>query len=80
MLYSLAAYGQQGVERMIEMFKEELTMCMRLMGAPTVSDIEPGMVMTRNIQDHFVAQAPDALQQATYIPLATTYQPPKSKL
>jgi len=78
-LYSLAAYGQEGIERMIEMFKEELTMCMRLMGAPNIADIEPGMIMTRNIQDHFVAQAPDSLQQATYIPLATTYQP-KSKL
>lgn len=31
-LYGMAAYGQQGVERMIQILKEELTVCMRLMG------------------------------------------------
>ena len=74
-LYSLAAYGQEGVERMLELLKEELTMAMRLMGAPTVAEIVPGMVQTRNISDHFVMQAPDNLMSSTYEPMATTFQP-----
>merc|ERR1712086_315264 len=69
-LYSLAAYGQEGVERMLQLLKEELTMAMRLMGAPTIAEIVPGMVQTRNISDHFVMQAPDNLMSSTYEPMA----------
>ena len=59
---------------MLQLLKDELQMCMRLMGTPTVGDIEPGMIQTRNISDHFAAQAPDSLQQAVYEPLSTIYQ------
>jgi len=70
-IYSLAAFGQDGVEKMLQLLKDELTMCMRLMGAPTVGDIVPGMIQTRNISDHFVAQASDNLLNSIYVPLAT---------
>merc|ERR1711990_124484 len=60
-LYSLAAYGQEGIERMVQILKDELTMVMRLMGTPTIAHLEPGMVQTRNISDHFVSQARDNL-------------------
>lgn len=58
-LYGLAAYGQEGVERVLQILKvpkvtaeirsyvdavrgiqEELDVCMRLMGAPTLADIK----------------------------------------
>ena len=74
-LYSLAAYGQEGVERMLQLLKDELTMCMRLMGAPTIADIEPGMIQTRNIADHFVSQARDNLLHGVYEPMTTSYTP-----
>ncbi len=79
-IYSLAAFGQDGVERMAQLLKEELEMVMRLMGTPTISDIKPSMVQVRNISDHFVAQAPDSLAQRTYIPLSTAYRGVVSKL
>jgi len=46
-LYGLAAYGQEGVERVLQMFKEEFEICMRLMGCKTIADIEPYMVVQR---------------------------------
>lgn len=65
-LYGLAGYGQDGVERVLQIFKvrthsvvsrraivlmcvqEELDVCMRLMGTPTIADIKPYASSTRN--------------------------------
>ncbi len=74
-LYSLASYGQAGVERMCSLFKEELTMVMRLMGTPTVADISEDHVLHTNLKAHIPAQARDHLQLDTYEPLR-----PASKL
>ena len=74
-LYSLAAYGQAGVERMCSNFKDELTMVMRLMGTPTVADITEEHVLYSNLMTHVPAQARDHLQLDTYEPLR-----PASKL
>jgi L-lactate dehydrogenase (cytochrome) len=68
-LYSLAAYGQPGVERMCSLFKEELTMVMRLMGTPTIADITENHVLYSNLMTHIPAQARDHLQLDTYEPL-----------
>ena len=68
-LYSLAAYGQSGVERMCALFKEELTMVMRLMGTPTIADITEDHVLYSNLMTHVPAQARDHLQLDTYEPL-----------
>mmetsp|Transcript_32073 Transcript_32073/g.63586 ORF Transcript_32073/g.63586 Transcript_32073/m.63586 type:complete len:504 (-) Transcript_32073:650-2161(-) len=42
-LWSLAAYGQPGVEKVISLLKDEMTMLMRLMGAPRLADMRPEM-------------------------------------
>ena len=68
-LYSLASYGQSGVERMCSLFKDELTMVMRLMGTPTVEDITEDHVLYSNLKTHVPAQARDHLQLDTYEPL-----------
>lgn len=68
-LYGLAAYGQAGVERVIDIFKEELEMCMKLMGTPTIADIAPQHVITRNLADHINGVPGDELQRQSYIPL-----------
>ncbi len=68
-LYSLASYGQPGVERMCSLFKEELTMVMRLMGTPTIADITQNHVLYSNLMTHVPAQARDHLQLDTYEPL-----------
>merc|ERR1719333_1355544 len=51
-LVGMAAYGDDGVEKVIQIFKDEMEMHMRLMGTQTVKDMVPGMVITRNVFDH----------------------------
>ena len=70
-IYSLAAFGQPGVERMLQIFKDELTMVMRLMGTPSVNWITEDHVLTRNLADHFAAQPRDSLLNDEYEPLRT---------
>ena len=68
-LYSLASYGQPGVERMCTLFKDQLTMVMRLMGTPTITDITEDHVLSGNLVTHTTAQARDHLHLDTYEPL-----------
>lgn len=70
-IYALAAFGPEGVERMLRLFKDELEMCMRLMGTPTIADIRADHVITRNLADHFAVQPRDNLLNDTYEPLRT---------
>lgn len=65
-LYSLAAYGQQGIEKMCTLLKDELTMVMRLMGTPNIADITKGHVLFNTLATHLPAQARDHLQLDTY--------------
>lgn len=68
-LYGLAAYGQPGVEHVIDIFKTELRMAMKHMGCPTVNHITRSMAITKNLSDHFAGQASDSLSLSTYSPL-----------
>lgn len=72
-LVGMAAYGQEGVEKVMEIFKDELEMHMRLMGTPTIADMKPEMVLTRNVADHFTTAPTDFLSRQVYepLPLAT---------
>merc|ERR1711862_694558 len=68
-LVGMAAYGEEGVEKVVQIFKDELEMHMRLMGTPTVADMVPEMVITRNVADHFAVMPTDYLSQQVYSPL-----------
>lgn len=68
-LYSLASYGQQGVEKMCHLLQDELTMVMRLMGTPCIADISADHVLYTDLMSHMPAQPPDHLQLDTYEPL-----------
>jgi L-lactate dehydrogenase (cytochrome) len=69
-LWGLSAYGQDGVEKVVELLKDELHACMQLMGTPSLSDIKPEMVITKNLGDHFVPIPKDYLSKDTYVPLS----------
>lgn len=69
-LYGLSAYGQDGVEQVIDLLKEELRNTMMLMGTPTIADIKPDMVITKNVADHFAVSPKDYLSTHTYVPLS----------
>ena len=38
-LVGMAAYGEDGVDKVLQIFKDEMEMHMRLMGTPTVKDM-----------------------------------------
>jgi L-lactate dehydrogenase (cytochrome) len=68
-LYGLASYGQRGVEKLCSLFKDELSMVMRLMGTPAIADISEDHVLYNNLMTHIPAQARDHLQLDIYEPL-----------
>merc|ERR1719160_1043690 len=72
-LVGMAAYGEEGVEKVLQIFKDEMEMHMRLMGTPKIEDITRDMVITRNLADHFSPSPVDYLSQQVYepLPLAT---------
>ncbi len=43
-LWGLAAFGQLGVERVLDLLRAELHMAMRMAGAPSVAEIERSLV------------------------------------
>jgi len=68
-LVGMAAYGVEGVAKVMQIFKDELEMHMRLMGTPSIADIRPEMCITRNIADHVVVGPADFLSTQVYQPL-----------
>ncbi|MEP7354076.1 MAG: alpha-hydroxy acid oxidase [Acidobacteriota bacterium] len=46
-VFGLSAFGQAGVERVLEILRTELTTTMRQCGTPTIGDIKPGLVGRR---------------------------------
>jgi len=44
-IYGLSAFGQEGVERVLEILRAELTLTMRQCGTPHIKDITPASVM-----------------------------------
>ncbi|CAO3587108.1 unnamed protein product [Absidia cylindrospora] len=65
-LYAMSSYGVEGVDHLLNLYKNELEMVMRLMGARTLKDITRSMVDIRNIKDHFVANPTDYLAHNAY--------------
>jgi len=68
-LVGMAAYGEEGVEKVFQIFKDEMEMHMRLMGTPTIADMKPEMVITKNLADHFAPTPADHLSTRNYSPL-----------
>lgn len=74
-LYAMSAYGQPGVERAMQLLKDEMEMNMRLIGANKIEDLNPGMVDTRSLFSH--ASVPgDNLSSHVYDPLEVPAQRP----
>lgn len=65
-LYAYSAYGTDGVDRAIQILKDECEMNMRLIGAPTLADITPEMIDTSNITSHNAGPVEDRLFFANY--------------
>ncbi|KAG6026008.1 hypothetical protein E4U19_002836 [Claviceps sp. Clav32 group G5] len=73
-LYAMSAYGQPGVERAMQLLKDEMEMNMRLLGCASVRDLNPSLVDARALGGHSASAPVDALAQAVYDPLVTPAQ------
>ena len=51
-LYAMSAYGLPGVDRAMQLLKDEMEMNMRLIGAASVKDLNPSMVDARGLISH----------------------------
>ncbi|CAO3627949.1 unnamed protein product [Cunninghamella blakesleeana] len=65
-LFAMSSYGIEGVDHLLQLYRNELEMVMRLMGAPTIKHINKSMVDIRNLKDHFVSNPTDFLAYHSY--------------
>ncbi|OAL00712.1 hypothetical protein IQ06DRAFT_275567 [Phaeosphaeriaceae sp. SRC1lsM3a] len=68
-LYAMSAYGLPGVDRAMQLLKDEMEMNMRLIGASNVADLNPSMLDTRGLSLHTAPVPSDTLGMNVYDPL-----------
>jgi L-lactate dehydrogenase (cytochrome) len=67
-LYAMSAYGQAGVDRAMQLLKDEMEMNMRLIGCNDVSQLGPEYLDLRSLSSHSNSAA-DTLSLLSYQPL-----------
>jgi L-lactate dehydrogenase (cytochrome) len=75
-LYGMSAYGHRGVEKVIDLLKEEIEMNMRLLGARSIGELKQEHVITDGLKRHGVVR--DYLAEGVYDRMAPIM--PRSKL
>lgn len=80
-LYAMSAYGQEGVDRAMQLLKDEMEMNMRLIGCTSIDQLNPSFVDVRNLGSHVTPVPVDNLGHRVYDPLAIpAFKEPKAKL
>ncbi|KAL8996612.1 MAG: hypothetical protein Q9169_003894 [Polycauliona sp. 2 TL-2023] len=70
-LYAMSAYGLPGVDRAMQLLKDEMEMNMRLIGCSKVDQLNPTLVDTRGLSLHSTSVPADTLGLGIYDPLVT---------
>ncbi|RKU47521.1 Cytochrome b2, mitochondrial precursor [Coniochaeta pulveracea] len=78
-LYAMSAYGLDGVDRAMQLLKDEMEMNMRLIGCQNVDQLNPSLVDVRSLYNHGNTPS-DSLALSVYDPLVNPPPRPKSKL
>ena len=68
-LYAISAYGLPGVDRAMQLLKDEMEMNMRLIGCSSVDQLNPTLVDTRGLSMHSTSVPIDTLGMSVYDPL-----------
>lgn len=76
-LYAMSAYGFEGVDRAMQLLRDEMEMNMRLIGCTSVDQLNPSLIDTRSLFNHGNGTPSDNLSWSTYDPLANPPQRPK---
>ncbi|MCJ1471303.1 hypothetical protein MMC07_009951 [Pseudocyphellaria aurata] len=74
-LFAMSAYGLPGVDRAMQLLKDEMEMNMRLIGCSSVDQLNPTLVDARGLNQHSTIVPSDTLGMGVYDPLAS----PKEK-
>ncbi|KAL6718335.1 Cytochrome b2, mitochondrial precursor [Lecanora helva] len=77
-LYAMSAYGLPGVDRAMQLLKDEMEMNMRLIGCSSVDQLNPSLVDTRGLSLHSTSVPIDTLGLSVYDPLVNPSE--KAKL
>jgi L-lactate dehydrogenase (cytochrome) len=73
-LFAMSAYGLPGVDRAMQLLKDEMVMNMRLIGASSVDQLNPTMIDITGLKMHTTAVPADTLSLASYDHLVTPQQ------
>ncbi|KAK0252811.1 hypothetical protein LTR91_013364 [Friedmanniomyces endolithicus] len=79
-LYAMSAYGLPGVDRAMQLLKDEMEMNMRLIGCSSVEQLGPEFVDTRGLSMHTTGVPSDTLGLDVYDPLVGPAASLRSKL
>ncbi|KAJ5550241.1 FMN-dependent dehydrogenase [Penicillium sp. DV-2018c] len=80
-LFAMSAYGLDGVDRAMQLLKDEMQMNMRLIGAASIAELNPSLVDTRGLMAGHSGNAPsDTLGLGAYDPLEAPRFNEKPKL
>jgi L-lactate dehydrogenase (cytochrome) len=63
-LYAMSSYGQPGVDRAMQLLKDEMEMNMRLIGCSSVDQLNPTLIDTRGLSMHTTSVPVDTLVSA----------------
>lgn len=77
-LYAMSAYGLPGVDRAMQLLKDEMEMNMRLIGCSKVDQLNPTLVDIRGLSMHSTSVPVDVLGMGVYDPLVNPQE--KAKL
>ncbi|EZF24726.1 hypothetical protein H112_02832 [Trichophyton rubrum D6] len=79
-LYAMSAYGTEGVEKAMQLLKDEMEMNMRLLGCTSIDQLGPDLLDTRGLSVHTVSGPIDNLSRSVYDPMSLPADRPASKL
>lgn len=70
-LFAMSAYGLPGVDRAMQLLKDEMVMNMRLIGCSSIDQLNPSFVDARGLSMHAVTVPGDMLHISCYDPLVS---------
>ncbi|PVH75077.1 hypothetical protein DL98DRAFT_602481 [Cadophora sp. DSE1049] len=79
-LFAMSAYGLPGVDRAMQLLKDEMEMNMRLIGCSSIGQLDSSLVDSRAISDHVTAVPSDVLASNVYDALVSPSRGALSKL